>query len=191
MAKTVSHAQGSLEPYSIGLKLRSLRVKKRLTLSRLAAETGLSTAMLSKLETDRLIPTLPTLATICRVYGVGLGHFFSEPARHSLSITRRAHLEGSGRHAEAGRVTPLSADHARLSAQFIDFEPDSSPTTLQQHSETVGVFYVLEGRLRLDAGGVEEILEAGDCVCIDTELPLGWGAADKCRCRVLAVVPAG
>ena len=61
MSKTVSYAQWSLEPYCIGMKLRSLRTQKRLTLSRLAAETGLSTALLSKLETDRMIPTLPTL----------------------------------------------------------------------------------------------------------------------------------
>ena len=58
MTKTVSYAQWSLEPYCIGQKLRSLRTQKRLTLSRLAAETGLSTALLSKLETDRMIPTL-------------------------------------------------------------------------------------------------------------------------------------
>ena len=80
MSKTVSYAQWSLEPYCIGMKLRSLRTKKRLTLSRLAAETGLSTALLSKLETDRMVPTLPTLATISRVYGVGISYFFSEPA---------------------------------------------------------------------------------------------------------------
>ncbi len=191
MAKTVSKAQWSLEPYSIGLKLRSLRANKRLTLSRLAAETGLSTALLSKLETDRMIPTLPTLATICRVYGVGLGHFFSDPARHSLSITRKAHLEGLGRTSRPARSTPLSADYARLNAQLISFEPEAPATTLSQSSETSGVFYVLEGKLRLEAGGVEEVLEAGDCVCIDTELPIGWGAGDKHRCRVLAVMPTG
>src|SRR5215469_464959 len=97
MSNAPTYAQWSLETYSIGLKLRALRTQKRLTLSRLAAETGLSTALLSKLETDRMIPTLPTLATITRVYGVGLSYFFSEPARHSLSVTRKAHLEGDGR----------------------------------------------------------------------------------------------
>ena len=49
MAKNVSYAQWSLEYYCIGMKLRSLRTQKRLTLARLAAETGLSTALLSKL----------------------------------------------------------------------------------------------------------------------------------------------
>src|SRR5271156_3942016 len=109
MAKTVSYAQWSLEPYCIGLKLRSLRNSKRLTLSRLAAETGLSTALLSKLETDRMIPTLPTLATISRVYGVGLSYFFKEPSRHTLSITRKSHFQGHTRGAEQVTITPLNA----------------------------------------------------------------------------------
>ena len=119
MSKTASYAQWSLEPYSIGLKLRALRTAKGLTLSRLATETGLSTALLSKLETNRMIPTLPTLATISRVYGVGMGHFFAEPKRHNLSITRKAHLQGSGRAAESVRVTPLNAEGARQIAQVV------------------------------------------------------------------------
>src|ERR1700742_2512627 len=109
MAKLVAQAQWSLESYSIGLKLRSLRTQKRLTLARLAAETGLSTALLSKLETDRMIPTLPTLATISRVYGVGMSYFFREPSRHTLSITRKAHLQGHERGMDQLRVTPLNA----------------------------------------------------------------------------------
>jgi transcriptional regulator with XRE-family HTH domain len=109
MAKNVSYAQWSLEPYCIGMKLRSLRTQKRMTLAALAAETGLSTALLSKLETDRMVPTLPTLATISRVYGVGLSHFFAEPVRHTLSITRKALFEGHERGTEQARITPLNA----------------------------------------------------------------------------------
>src|SRR5208283_3793493 len=109
MSKTVSYAHWFLEPYSIGMKLRALRTQKRLTLARLAAETGLSTALLSKLETDRMIPTLPTLATISRVYGVGMSYFFKEPSHHSLSITRKAQLLGQDRGTEQLRKTALNA----------------------------------------------------------------------------------
>jgi transcriptional regulator with XRE-family HTH domain len=191
MAKTVSYAQWSLEPYCIGLKLRSLRTRKRLTLSRLAAETGLSTALLSKLETDRMIPTLPTLATICRVYGVGLSHFFEEPARHTLSITRKAHLQASARGPESVRVTPLNdTEGARLKVQMIEFPPGGSSVAMNAAHQANGLVYVLEGKLRLDAGGMHEVLEAGDCACMESEMLLAWSAADKRRCRVLAVLPA-
>jgi transcriptional regulator with XRE-family HTH domain len=191
MSKPVSYAQWSLEPYCIGLKLRSLRTQKRLTLSRLAAETGLSTALLSKLETDRMIPTLPTLATISRAYGVGMSYFFSEPARHTLSITRKAHLQSSGRGPEPVKVTPLNAagESPRLVAQMIEFPPGAATSATESFHETSGLVYVLEGRLQLDAGGMREVLEPGDCAYMESEMPLAWSAADKHRCRVLAVLP--
>jgi transcriptional regulator with XRE-family HTH domain len=206
MPKTVSYAQWSLEPYCIGMKLRSLRTRKRLTLSRLAAETGLSTALLSKLETDRMIPTLPTLATISRVYGVGMSHFFAEPARHTLSITRKAHLQGNSRGLESVKVTPLNAAAGgprllppqeartaswgpRLVAQMIEFPPGSATRVMDCNSETIGLVYVLEGKLQLEAGGMHEVLEAGDCAYIESEMALAWSSAGKHRCRVLAVLP--
>ena len=191
MTKTVSYAQWSLEPYCIGQKLRSLRTQKRLTLSRLAAETGLSTALLSKLETDRMIPTLPTLATISRVYGVGMSYFFAEPARHTLSITRKAHLQGHERGMEQVTFTPLNAvcEGSRLVAQMIEFPAGGATCAPECFKETSGLVYVLEGRLNLDAGGMHEALEAGDCAYMESEMALAWSAAGKHRCRVLAVLP--
>jgi quercetin dioxygenase-like cupin family protein len=56
--------------------------------------------------------------------------------------------------------------------------------------ETRGLVYVIEGRLQLDAGGLHEVLEAGDCVFIESTMPLVWSAAGKQRCRVLGVRPA-
>jgi len=193
MSGTAPFAQWSLEPYCIGMKLRSLRNAKRLTLAQLAAETGLSTALLSKLETDRMIPTLPTLATIARVYGVSMSYFFGDPARHTLSITRKAHLQGSGRARESIKVTPLNADGRgfRLNAQIVEFPPSGSTIAVDVFHETGAVVHVLEGRLRLEAGGMHEVLEAGDCACMESDMPLAWSAADKHRCRVLAVLPRG
>jgi transcriptional regulator with XRE-family HTH domain len=188
LSKPVAYAQWSLEPYCIGLKLRSLRNQKRLTLSQLATETGLSTALLSKLETDRMIPTLPTLATIGRVYGVGMSHFFAEPGRHTLSVTRKAHLEGAARGPEPVRVTPLNAaTDPHLLSQMIEFAPAGSPSAADCFRNSNGVVYVLEGSLQLDIGGMEEVLEVGDCACVESEMALTWSAAGKNRCRILAV----
>jgi transcriptional regulator with XRE-family HTH domain len=193
MNKPVSYAQWFLAPYCIGMKLRSLRTRKRLTLSRLAAETKLSTALLSKLETDRMIPTLPTLATISRVYGVGLSYFFSEPAKHSLSVTRKAHLAGNSRGMESVKVTPLNAqeDRTKLVAQMMEFPAGGASCVTDASCGTSGLVYVLEGKLQLDAGGMSEVLEAGDCAYMESEIALAWSAAGKHRCRILSVMPSG
>lgn len=207
MAKLVPQAQWSLESYSIGLKLRSLRTQRRLTLARLAAETGLSTALLSKLETDRMVPTLPTLATISRVYGVGMSYFFREATRHTVSITRKAQLEGHERGPEQVRITPLNAPNAegppettaigvsagkrgtQLVAQLIEFPPGGAASISDSIRKSCALLYVLDGRLQLDSGGMHEFLENGDCAYVDTDMTMAWSAAGKHRCRVLAVFP--
>lgn len=190
--KTLSYAQKSLEPYSIGIKLRLLRTQKKLTLSRLSAETKLSTALLSKLETDRMIPTLPTLAAISRVYGVGLSYFFSEPVRHTLSITRKAHLKGDGRSQEPVATTPLNVvrEGTRLVAQVIEFPAAGAAAAINPFQETHAVLYVLEGSLELDAGGLHDSLATGDCACVESQMEMAWSAGGKERCRVLAVFAA-
>lgn len=191
MANGPSYARWSLEPYSIGMKLRSLRTQKHLTLSRLAVETGLSTALLSKLETDRMIPTLPTLANISRVYGVGLSHFFSDAAKHTLAITRKAHLLSNGRNPEAIKHIPLHAVDAnsRIVARMIEFPPGQAGTVTENGNSICSVVYVLEGILHIDAGGMHEVLETGDCAYIDSDMAMSWSAGGGTRCRTLVVSP--
>jgi transcriptional regulator with XRE-family HTH domain len=192
MANELSYARWALEPYSIGMKLRTLRMQKRLTLSRLAVETGLSTALLSKLETDRMVPTLPTLANICRVYGVGLSHFFAEPAKHTLSITRKAHLSGDGRSHDSVKHTPLHAPvpDCRLDAEMIEFPQGGASSLLEGGRRLSRLVYVLEGRLELEAGGLHEVLECGDCAYLESEMAVAWSATGASRCRALVVAPA-
>jgi len=187
------HSGGrSLDAYSIGPKLRALRQQKGLTLSRLAAETRLSTALLSKLETDRMTPTLQTLLTISSVFGVGLSFFFAEPTRHIVSITRKV---SNIRHARAQgtlKATPLnrSAD-ARLVARIVDFPTGVVGTLTEVGTPISSVVYVLEGSLQLRVGGdAQEVLETGDCVCLESDMLVSWSAIGKSVCRALAVTPS-
>jgi transcriptional regulator with XRE-family HTH domain len=191
MTNGPSYARWALEPYSIGMKLRTLRTQKHLTLSRLATETGLSTALLSKLETDRMIPTLPTLANICRVYGVGLSYFFADAAKHTLAITRKAHLIGNGRSQEAVKQVLLHAlnSHAQLVARMIEYPPGASGVMSEVGQSVCAVVYVLEGQLQLDSGGMHEVLEVGDCAYVDSDMAIAWSAKGSSRCRALVVTP--
>jgi len=193
MVNSESHPQWFLAPYCIGAKLRSLRLEKRLTLARLATETGLSTALLSKLETDRMVPTLSTLATICRVYGVGLGHFFCDPAEHSLSVTRDIASQGRGRSTEEGMRIPLNPGVAnrRMDASMMHLTPGSRAAESQPPSSGAMLVYVLEGQLHLDVGSLRETLAAGDCAYLESSLPASWAAAGAGGCRLLTVSTHG
>ena len=78
-----------LKKYGIGNKLRRLRLRKSMGLLELSKHTGLSPALLSKLERDVMHPTLPTLARIAMVFSVGLEHFFNSEPKPILEIVRK------------------------------------------------------------------------------------------------------
>ena len=186
----LSSQPSALDHYQIGLKLRRLRIGKQLTLSRLAGETGLSTALLSKLESERMIPTLQTLSKICRVYGVSLNYFFSDSKRHSLSITRKGHLAEIHGSRETTRQIPLHYDRigsARCCADVLAFPPKALLAASEPGKGLSCLVYVIEGRLDLNIGRDKDLLEAGDCACIDTDLVVVWGSATQTFCRVLLV----
>ena len=178
-----------LSSYSVGLKLKTLRQQKRFTLSQLGAETGFSTALLSKLESNVMIPTLPTLSKICRTYGIGLGYFFCEAEHHSMAITRKAHLDDHRRERPSLRSTPLHlpSDRSKQVARIIEIPADSTMTVSEPHTRTELTAYVVEGSLRIDNAGTDELLAPGDCGVLDTNAAVLFSGGDS-RCRVLVVV---
>jgi transcriptional regulator with XRE-family HTH domain len=78
-----------LKNYAIGSKLRHLRLRKSMGLVELGKHTGLSPALLSKLERDVMHPTLPTLLRIAMVFSVGLEYFFNPEPKPVLEIVRK------------------------------------------------------------------------------------------------------
>ena len=102
-----------LQRYDIGVKLRALRLKKKLGLVELGRHTGLSPALLSKLERGKMFPTLPTLLRIALVFSVDLDYFFADHRKHrALAVVRRAahqrFTEASGRRAPAYHFESLT-----------------------------------------------------------------------------------
>ncbi|MGB9119311.1 MAG: XRE family transcriptional regulator, partial [Candidatus Angelobacter sp.] len=161
MNKTIS--QG-LDPYRIGEKLRTLRLRKSMGLEQLAQHTGLSPAMLSKLERGKLFPTLPTLLRISMVFSVGLDHFFTdERKRHVVAISRKKERL---RFPERPGAAPVSyffesldfpATERKLSAFYAEFQ-DLDPAKVKGHSHPgVEFIFLMTGKLRIKIGPEEHI----------------------------------
>ena len=186
--KTPDNVQDALAVYSIGVKLRALRTEKGLTLARLAAETGLSTALLSKLESARMVPTLQTLTKICRVYGTDLAYFFSAVSHHSVAITRRAHIFVERREQPSAKEIPLhrSTSKSRQVTKLLEIPAEASCNIGNPGSRTEITAYILDGSLQMTAAGVVDELRQGDCVVLETDTSILFTAYPD-RCRVLAI----
>lgn len=62
----------------IGSKIKSIRKDQGLKLGELADKSGISIAMISKIENGRVFPTIPSLIQILRALGVDLNDFFMD-----------------------------------------------------------------------------------------------------------------
>lgn len=188
------HLKEALDRYHVGDKLKHLRLRRKMGLVELSRHTGLSPALLSKLEHGKLYPTLPTLSRIALVFSVGLDHFFSsEREKHVFALTRK---EERLRFPESPEIDPTAFDFEsldflatdrRFSAYLADFHavpPDK--VRIHQHPG-VEFIYVLKGRLNLRVGAEQEILDAGDSLYFDAQLPHGYSRVGNKPCSAIVV----
>lgn len=181
-----------LRAYDVAGRLRSLRLKKKMRLVELAKHTGLSAAMLSKLERGVLYPTLPTLLRIALVFGVGLDHFFSAAAsRRALGIVRRRERSrfterlGGRDPAWEFECLDFAATERKLNAYWVKFHAPSRP---RPHAHDGAEFlHVLKGALHLDIGGEVHELEEGDSIYFDASQPHSYAKSGTATCEALVV----
>jgi transcriptional regulator with XRE-family HTH domain len=188
-----------LKPYALGEKLRSLRLKKSMGLVELGKHTGLSAAMLSKLERGKLFPTLPTLLRISMVFGVGLDFFFTdERKRHVVAIVRKAERlrfperEGRGRSHIAYHFESLDfkATERKLNAFYAEFEP-LAPENVSMHQHAgAELLYVIGGRLELTIGSHTYAMESGDAIYFDSAVRHNYRRIGKKPCNAVIVTAA-
>jgi transcriptional regulator with XRE-family HTH domain len=160
----------------------------------LRKHTGLSSALLSKLEHNKLYRTLPTLSRIALVFTVGLEYFFADDKlRRTFALARKKERL---RFPEAPDLKELAFDFASLdcpaterkfNSYLADFRTVSlEKVRLHQH-RGVEFIYVLKGRLTLKVGSDLQFLETGDSLYFDSQLPLGYTRNGTKPCSALLV----
>ena len=189
--------QDGLKAYAIGPKIRSIRLKKKMGLVELGRHTGLSPAMLSKIERGQLFPTLPTLLRIAMVFSVGLDYF--------IASNRDKPVVGISRHRDRLRFPekPGGKDQAYefesldfpavqrlLNSYFAEFFP-VAPEKLRRHQHPGAEFvYVLSGTLSVHIGDEQHTLETRDSIYFDSTVPHAYRRSGSKTCCAL-VVTAG
>jgi len=186
-----------LAAYSIGEKLRALRLRKKMGLAELSAHTELSPALLSKLERGRIFPTLPTLLRIAMVFSVGLDYFFRDDAdRRRLAIVRRGERQSFPDDPTGEAISyhfeslDFVAVERKLNAYMATFEPIGLDRARAHAHDGAEFIYVLGGQMALHIGDEDATLETGDAVYFDSSRPHSYRRVGDEPCTAL-VVTAG
>ena len=188
-----------LERYHIGPKLRALRLKKKVGLVQLGEHTGLSPALLSKVERGRLFPTLPTLLRIALVFGVGLEHFFVNHEEPQPVIVRRKDRLKFPSH--PGTKTPayhfesldFPATDRPMNAYFVEFDgpTDERARALAHRHPGVELIYLMTGRLAVTIDETTHALDAGDSMYLLGDRPHAYARLGRTACTGIVVTAPG
>lgn len=186
----------ALQGYAIGPKIRRLRLRKKLGLVQLSQHTGLSPAMLSKIERGHLFPTLPTLLRIALVFGVGLDHFFREDSDRPVhALVRKA--DRIRLPEKAGQTSPAycfeSLDYPvsdrKLNGYYVEFEEGDGQSEPHEHPGAE-IIYVLDGELVVNLEGEDFTLSQGDSMYFDCAHPHSYRRKGALLCAAIIVVTA-
>jgi transcriptional regulator with XRE-family HTH domain len=183
-----------LKSYAIGPKIRAIRLKKKMGLVELGRHTGLSPAMLSKVERGQLFPTLPTLLRIALVFSVGLDYFFAAErdkpvvavARHQDRL-RFPEKPGGRDVAYEFESLDFPAVQRLLNSYHAEFFAVPAEKMRRHQHPGAEFIYVLSGTLTLRVGDEEHVLEARDSVYFDSSAPHAYRKTGGRSCCALVV----
>jgi transcriptional regulator with XRE-family HTH domain len=175
----------------LGARIRALRLAADLTLDRLAERSGVSRAMISRVERGESSPTAALLDRICAGLGILLSALFREEA-DVRPLARRADQPvwtdpGSG---YVRRSVSPPGTGSRIEIVEVDMPPGGrvlleAPRATQRLDQQI---WVLEGEMVVTLREAEHRLMAGDCLQMLLDGPIGYHNRGSAPARYAVVL---
>jgi transcriptional regulator with XRE-family HTH domain len=163
----------------VGPRLRAARTRRGLTLTGVAAQTGISKSTLSRLEGGQRKPSLELLLPLANTYQVPLDELVGAPDVGDPRIRFKPRVRN-------GRIVfPLTQQSSRLAVWKVVIPPERE-RTLRTH-DGYEWLYVLSGRMRLILGEHDLTMGPGEVAEFDTSLPHWFGPDGEEPVEILSV----
>jgi transcriptional regulator with XRE-family HTH domain len=175
----------------LGLRIKELRTKRRLSQTELAKLVGVTPSSISQVESNLIYPSLPGLLKIAEILGVNISSFFQDQAKvrkrfvfpesEAAVIKLAVPAEDS---VYATLLTPVDFD-SKAEPYLIEIPPDKTvPAHFFMHKgEEIG--YLIAGELQVRINNSTHVLHAGDTIYLTTEMPAQWKNSGSGAARLL------
>jgi DNA-binding transcriptional MerR regulator/uncharacterized RmlC-like cupin family protein len=156
---------------SIGKQLRKLRVRRGLSLARVAQSVGISVGFLSALERSQMSASVGTLRKLARFYNTNILDFFDHAQTSSPLVS-----PGQRKILEAGQgvqMELLAWGNTMMEPHLFRIAPNAGSGESYTH-EGEEFLYVLRGELQISVEEKEYRLKAGDSFYFESSSPHRW-----------------
>ena len=175
----------------LGVRVRDLRKDRGLTLEELAAASGVSRAMISKLERGEKNPTLVIAARLAEGLGVSLSRLAGVEERREVVVVPRERRPVL-RDPDTGFVRQsLSPTFAGRGVEFLrNVVPEGSTSgDFPPHRKGVEEHLVVErGELEATLGGERYLLREGDALFFEADVPHRFDNVGRGECSYYLVI---
>lgn len=180
---------------AIGHEVRTYRKKLGITVADLAAATGMSVGMLSKIENGNISPSLTTLQALSKALGMPITAFFrgfEEPksasfvkAGEGVNLERRG--TRAGHHYSLLGHIENNTSGVVVEPYLITLNAESDVFPTFQH-EGMEFLYMLEGEVVYRHGDTLYRMQAGDSLFFDADAPHGPEELVSLPARYLSII---
>jgi transcriptional regulator with XRE-family HTH domain len=195
----MSRQENDAKELRIGSKIRTLREARKLTVAEAAEKAGLTSILLSQIESEAVTPPVATLLKIANALGAHIGDFFTDVApRKRYEVVRKAEHKKVARRPTPEK-SPLSYSYEALSFRLADrhMEPfliefdididEHVPPLSHKGEEFV---YVLDGEVEFHAEDEVVRLFQGDSLYFDSNIPHAFvGKGDRKPRAIVVIYP--
>ncbi|MBO9532313.1 MAG: cupin domain-containing protein [Solirubrobacteraceae bacterium] len=164
---------------AVGPRLRRTRTQRGITLTALAATTGISKSTLSRLESGQRKPSLELLLPLADAFSLPLDELVGAPRVGDPRVRMRPNVR-NGR-----QVFPLTQAASGMAVWKVVIPPERE-RRLRTHPGHEWL-YVLSGEMRLILGEHDITMRAGEVAEFDTSMPHWFGPAGDEPVEILSV----
>jgi transcriptional regulator with XRE-family HTH domain len=157
----------------VGANLRKLRVRRGLSLERLAKQSGVSRAMLGQVELGRSTPTINVLWKIALALDVPFSALIGTPEHGGASLLPASKAKVLMSHDGTFRSRALFPFEGPRNVEFYELRlaPHGEERADAHPPGTSENLVVNAGALRLVVGGRAYALETGDAIVFEADVP--------------------
>jgi transcriptional regulator with XRE-family HTH domain len=174
---------------NIGKELKRIRVSQGMTLEELSNKCGYSKALISRVETGSVSPSLTSLMKMVSSLGLQLHDLFTSIEQSQASVIRKGegrkfYTEGeSSTEYLANNITNKKMEPIKLVAPA-DYSSGEEP--ISHYGEQF--LFVLDGKIEITAGEQTHKLNGGDSVYLAAGTPYSWHNSGKDTAEIISVV---
>ncbi len=186
------------ENMTIGEKFKELRVAKDMSIKDVSLQSGIPESTISQIEDNVLSPPLGNIISLAKIFEVSVGECFGDSADSPFCIVRGDSRKTVSRfNSSEGKscgytyeALGLQKKNRQMEPFLVTLTPSESPQAEPNQHIGEEIIFVLEGEVKVSLADHTDILNPGDSIYYDSNLPHIVSCHGDKPATILAVIYA-